>query len=351
MNDEDRLVVRVAGRAMICVWCILLAPLAAFMLYVVVSSPQQDSSNTPLLAAAPSTAVLQKSSGTVSYSWSPPDTSKIAHDAQGELIRYGRDLVAHTARFIGPRGSVSRGANGMNCQNCHLDAGTRFLGNNYSAVASTYPKFRARSGLVENVEKRVNDCIERSLNGKTLALDSREMKAFVAYISWVGKDVPKQVVPKGAGLYELSFLDRPADRDKGKLVFDNHCVRCHGLSGRGEREPDGIEWKYPPLWGDDSYNVGAGLFRLTRMAGYVKMNMPFDLATSDRPILTDEEAWDVAAYVNSLPRPRKDLSSDWPDISKKPVDHPFGPYADAFSESQHKYGPFNPIKKAVANAK
>jgi thiosulfate dehydrogenase len=91
-----------------------------------------------------------------------------------------------------------------------------------------------------------------------------------------------------------------------------------------------------------SYNVGAGLFRLSRFAGYVKSNMPHG-TTYDKPVLSDEEAWDVAAYVNSLPRPEKDLSHDWPDIASKPFDHPFGPYADTFSETQHKYGPFEAI--------
>jgi thiosulfate dehydrogenase len=50
--------------------------------------------------------------------------------------------------------------------------------------------------------------------------------------------------------------------------------------------------------------------------------------------------------VNSKPRPSKDLSKDWPNISKKPIDHPFGPYADGFTEVQHKYGPFKPIIEA-----
>ena len=105
---------------------------------------------------------------------------------------------------------------------------------------------------------------------------------------------------------------------------------------------DGIGYAFPPSWGDNSYNNGAGLFRLSRFAGYVKANMPLG-ATYDNPQLTDEEAWDVAAFVNSLPRPEKDLNKDWPNIAGKPIDHPFGPYADAFTEKQHKYGPFKPI--------
>jgi thiosulfate dehydrogenase len=71
--------------------------------------------------------------------------------------------------------------------------------------------------------------------------------------------------------------------------------------------------------------------------------------TYEKPVLTDEEAWDVAAYVNSMPRPSKDLSMDWPKIAKKPFDHPFGPYVDPFSEEQHKFGPYKPIKDWYAN--
>jgi thiosulfate dehydrogenase len=77
----------------------------------------------------------------------------------------------------------------------------------------------------------------------------------------------------------------------------------------------------------------------------VKYNMPLG-ASHDSPQLTDEEAWDVAAFINSQPRPKKDIHADWPDVSKKPIDHPFGPFADAFSETQHKYGPFGPIEAA-----
>ena len=110
-------------------------------------------------------------------------------------------------------------------------------------------------------------------------------------------------------------------------------------------DPDTLSYQYPPLWGTHSYNNGAGLYRLSRLAGYVKSNMPFG-ASYDAPQLTDEEAWDVAAYINSQPRPVKDLSKDWPKLSGKPFDHPFGPYADTFSEAQHKYGPWGPIAAA-----
>ena len=272
--------------------------------------------------------------------WSPPDSTLIPNTKEGRLISYGHDLVAHTAVYLGPKGKVKAMSNGMNCQNCHLKAGTVFFGNNYSAVASTYPKFRHRSGTIESIEKRINDCFERSLNGQKLPDQSLEMQALVSYIKWVGKEVPKDSIPHGSGIKQPTFLARAADSVKGKMVYQEKCSRCHGQDGKGIMSENGIEWKYPPLHGENSFNIGAGLFRLSRFAGYVKANMPNDRATYDKPLLTDEEAWDVAAYVLSLPRPSKDINSDWPDISKKPVDHPFGPYADNYSEVQHKYGPF-----------
>lgn len=283
--------------------------------------------------------------------WEAPDISAVPENEEGELIKYGRQLVARTSYYLGPKGKVLHNSNGMNCQNCHLDAGTRPWGNNYGGVYSTYPKFRERSGSIESIEKKINDCFERSLNGKPLDSTSREMRAMVAYMKWLGRDVEKGQKPPGAGITNLKYLDRAADPVNGKRVFTHKCQRCHGADGQGQFDSTGLAYTYPPLWGNHSYNSGAGLYRLSKFAGYVKDNMPYNEADHFKPHLTDEEAWDVAAFVNSQPRPGKDLSADWPIISTKPADHPFGPYSDSFSERQHKYGPFKPIVEATASVK
>ncbi|WP_315818802.1 c-type cytochrome [Paraflavitalea speifideaquila] len=134
----------------------------------------------------------------------------------------------------------------MNCQNCHLDAGTRPWGNNYSAVATTYPRYRERSGSVESVEKRVNDCLQRGLNGKHLDSNSHELKAMVAYIKWVGSKVPGNKKPLGVGISSLPYLDRPADSALGKGVYEQYCQRCHGSNGRGMPDSLGFGYRYPP---------------------------------------------------------------------------------------------------------
>lgn len=283
--------------------------------------------------------------------WEAPDTASIPFTPEGALIRYGRSLIANTARYLGPRGMVQAISNGMNCQNCHLDAGTRPWGNNYSAVATTYPRYRDRSGSIESVEKRINDCLQRSLNGKALDSNSRELKAMVAYIKWVGSAVPANKKPLGVGISSLPYLDRPADSARGKSVYIQYCQRCHGIEGQGEPDSNQIGYRYPPLWGAHSFNTGAGIYRLSRLAGYVKDNMPYDEAYHYKPVLSDEEAWDVAAYINTKARPLKRFTGDWPVINTKPVDHPFGPFSDTFSEQQHKFGPFGAIVEFREKAK
>ncbi|MCC6463278.1 MAG: c-type cytochrome [Saprospiraceae bacterium] len=275
--------------------------------------------------------------------WNAPDAYLAEIDPSSKLIAYGRDLIANTQDYFGENGLVRPASiNGMNCQNCHLDAGSKPFGNNYFAVASTYPQLRARSGALETMPKRVNDCFQRSLNGQPLDTTSHEMQAILAYLNWLGTGVPKGEKPKGAGLLEVPFLDRPADPLRGQQVYAGKCASCHGANGQGLPMP-GSPRSYPPLWGDKSYNEGAGLFRLSRFAGYVKANMPFG-ASYENPQLSDEEAWDVAAFVNAQARPKHPfLDTDWPKIEKKPYDHPFGPYADTFPQAQHKFGPFAPI--------
>ncbi|MCC6372821.1 MAG: c-type cytochrome [Bacteroidia bacterium] len=277
--------------------------------------------------------------------WKAPDTSLIAGEKNAEQILYGKQLIANTSFYYGPKGTLQHSSNGMNCQNCHLEAGTKPFGNNYSAVAATYPKFRERSGTIESIQKRINDCFQRSLNGSSIDTTGKEMRAIVAYINWLGKGLAKGTKPAGAGLKDLEFLDRAASPDSGAKVYGLKCKTCHGANGEGQLGDGTNQFKYPPLWGHNSYNLGAGLYRLSRFAAYVKNNMP-EGATHQKPQLSNEEAWDVAAYVNTQIHPAKDISKDWPEIKQKPIDHPFGPYSDDFTEKQHKYGPFKPILSA-----
>jgi thiosulfate dehydrogenase len=306
-------------------------------------SPEQIARQEAMKKAREDMKVSSKLKEEAGQFWHANDITNISDSNEKALVEYGKELISHTAKYLGPKGSVMQITNGMNCQNCHLEAGTKAWGNNYGAVFSTYPKYRARSGQEENIYKRVNDCMERSLNGKALAESSREMQAMKSYIEYLGKNVKKGEKAIASGIYDLPFLDRSIDPVQGKELYIAKCQSCHQANGEGLLSLDKIEYTYPPLWGKHSYNHGAGLYRMSRFAGYIRYNMPQG-ASFQNAQLTDEEAWDIAAFVNSQPHPSKDLSKDWPKISEKPIDHPFGPFADQFSEKEHKYGPFQTIK-------
>ncbi|MEO5571018.1 MAG: c-type cytochrome [Bacteroidia bacterium] len=295
--------------------------------------------------------------------WKAPDTASIPADEEGKLIAYGRKLMIHTTHYFGPNGSVSKTHNGLTCQNCHLDAGTRPYGNNLGVVSTTYPRFLPRCGTVLNIAEKVNECFLRSLNGAGIDTAGKEMKGLVAYIEWLGKDVKKGDKFDGSGgITAIKFIDRAADPAKGKIVFEQYCSRCHGTNGEGQFVADVMKdetkqqggtataedlYYYPPLWGNNSFNGVATLYRVSKLAGFIKYNMPYPVDYKN-PVLTDEQAWDVAAYVNNSSRPIKDHSEDYAcDISKKPFDFPFAPYADNFSEEQHKFGPYTAMPSAM----
>jgi thiosulfate dehydrogenase len=187
----------------------------------------------------------------VDSTWQAPSLfiDGVTKGKERELVIYGQKLIAHTANYFGPKGSVLQITNGMNCQNCHLDAGTIAWGNNYGGVYATYPKFRERSGGIEDIPKRVNDCFVRSLNGKAIDTTSPEMHAIFTYLKWLGRDVPKGNKPHGSGLEKLPFLHRAASVENGRLVYSTKCQSCHGGAGEGQASSDGKAFAIPPLWG------------------------------------------------------------------------------------------------------
>lgn len=286
-----------------------------------------------------------------SLPWDDPGLDNLPARQEGEFIRYGHELITHTSRYIGPEVKDPKmrfAGNNLACQNCHLDAGTRKFSAPYIGVYVRFPQFRGRENTIGTIQERINGCMQRSMNGKPLPENSREMKAMVSYMRWVSRGVAVGQNIKEIGYTKLEIPERKADLDHGELVFQQNCVPCHGEDGQGVRngEPgDAKGYLYPPLWGPDSFNNGAGMHRILTAARFIKGNMPFGTTAND-PLLSDEEAYDVAAYINSHSRPEKtDLDNDYPDLSKKPADCPYPPYADHFPLKQHKYGPFQPITK------
>jgi thiosulfate dehydrogenase len=282
--------------------------------------------------------------------WTPPDIATIGDDPFGELVKYGHALVTNTPNEIGPKvpdASKRFAGNNLACQNCHLQAGTQPYAMPMTGVWGQFPQYRAREGAVDLLEERVNGCMERSMNGHALVFESREMKAFVSYMRWLSTGIPDGARLIGAGTLQIKEPARAADPARGGEIYGQVCAACHGLDGAGQRAQDGLGYQFPPLWGPDTFNNGAGMSRLLTAAAYARHNMPLG-TRFDSPLLTDEQAYDVAGYIVSQNRPQKaHLDKDFPIRVQKPVDTPYGPYADGFPSQQHRLGPFGPIRAKV----
>lgn len=289
--------------------------------------------------------------------WTMPDVDKLPDDAWGKAVRLGRDLTVATYAHLGPEVADANkrfAGNNLSCQSCHLDAGTKKFGLPFVGVFGDFPQYRSREGEVGTIEDRVNGCMTRSMNGKPLPVDSPEMKAFVAYIKFVSTGRPVGGKTEGRGSGAIPELTRAANVEHGQEVYAQACAACHQADGQGVRKGvagDAQGYQFPPLWGPDSFNDGAGMNRLISAANFIHSNMPLG-TTYDAPVVSAEDAWDVAAFIQSQPRPAKaDLDKDFPNRLQKPVDAGYGPYIDGFGQEQHKLGPFQPVREKLKELK
>ena len=312
---------------------------------------------TLVVAAGSGLAVRAQSGAPSGAVWMMPEIGTLPRDGRGALIREGRDLITATYAYVGPNvadAAKRYAGNNLACTNCHLSAGTRKFAIPLFGIYGDFPQYSARTGGSVSIEDRINECFTRSLNGRAMPVDAPEMRAIVAYIDFLSTGVPPGQQLPGLGAGMMPELSRAADPARGRPVYARMCVTCHNTDGSGipnSRAAPALGYMMPPLWGPESFNDGAGMARLITFANFVHFNMPHG-ADYLNPQLTEEEAWDVAAYVLSQPRPqRAGLSRDFPDLLSKPVDASYGPYADGFSEQQHKYGPFGPIRAAIEKLK
>jgi len=260
---------------------------------------------------------------------------------------YGQRLVRDTARLMGPDqpdASMRYTGSNLACASCHIDSGQKPGTLSLLQTADRYPRESGRDGGIRDLRDRINGCMTRSMNGRPLPRDSVEMIAIETYINHLGELYAAMGDSSRAATEQAAFVepDRAADPAAGRLVYAERCAVCHGESGQGllatGQPADG--YVFPPLWGEDSFNDGAGMHRVLTAARFIKARMPFGQAD-----LTDDDAYDVAAYINSEPRPQMTgLESDYPNRADKPVDSPYGPYADPFPREQHRYGPFGEIR-------
>ena len=293
-------------------------------------------------------------------SWTVPDPDTLPGDTFGRTVRQGRDLIVRTSSLIGPDATdpAKRYAgSGLDCQSCHLNAGTQQSGLPLAGVWGVFPAYIARENTVRTLADRINGCMERSLNGRSLPVDSPEMTAMLTYIRFIsaGEQVGKSL--DGRGTPPVPLPAKPADPVHGQQVFAATCAVCHGADGQGQRldaaetKQSGRRYRFPPLWGPDSFNDGAGMARAITAARFVHANMPFG-TTFETPVLAVGDAFDVVAYIGTQPRPHMDnLEADFPDRARKPVDAAYPPYVGPFPPDQHRLGPWSPIQAWIDSGK
>jgi thiosulfate dehydrogenase len=232
------------------------------------------------------------------------DVSALPSGPQTDLIRYGEQLISDTARHIGKNAtdpSKRYAGNDLACSHCHLNSGLKPFGIPLVSTFATFPMMVDEH--VMSLAQRINGCMTRSMNGSPLPENGREMEAFVAYLQFIGRKTPQGVRVAGMGLPPLREPAQTPDPGRGATVYAAECSKCHGNEGQGEpRMAPGIGYDIPPLWGDNSFNNAAGMSRIATAAAFIHANMPVG-SDYREPILTAQQAWDVAAFMTSRPRP------------------------------------------------
>lgn len=224
--------------------------------------------------------------------FAPPDESEIPKNEYGEAVLLGKNIFVNTQQY-----AKDYVGNGLNCVNCHLDNGRKADSIPLWAAYLVYPAFRAKTGQIDTIQSRIQGCFTYSMNGKAPDFNSKEMTALVTYHYWLASNAPTGVKLPGQGLVKVAKPKLKPDLARGEEVFKNNCVICHGANGEGTKSK-GV-YSFPPLWGKDSFNWGAGMHRIDLAAGFIKMNMPYGRFGT----LSDQEAWDVALFMNSHERP------------------------------------------------
>jgi len=260
-----------------------------------------------LLAGLQGAAVPPRSGANVQQAAKPRVPFRVPAVSELTDTVFKASALRGRAILLATRDSLPRSVgNALRCASCHLEGGLKRDAMPWVGSYARFPQYRARSGKVDLIEDRINDCFERSMNGSRLNPSGRDMRDIVAYFAFLSRGIPVGAEMEGQGFPRLATIK--GDPARGVTVFTSTCARCHGATGQGSAIA-------PPLWGSRSYNTGAGMARISMAASFIYKLMPIDRAQQ----LTPQQAFDVATYINTRPRPAfPRMASDWPHGGKPP---------------------------------
>ena len=207
--------------------------------------------------------------------------------SEGQQIQLGKRIFDETPKY-----ASTYVGNQLSCSDCHIQSGRAPYAAPMIDMANIFPMYNKRAGRVISMQERFQECFTRSENGRPLPRDGEEMKALTAYVNWLSRDGIKGHAYKGRGFVKVPALT--GDPEKGKTIYASQCAGCHGADGAG------VLPILPPLWGPNSYNDGAGMHSPKKMAAFLIHNMP----PNHPGTLTPQEAFNVAAFVHTMPRPK-----------------------------------------------
>ena len=291
----------------------------------------------------------REASGTMLYV--APDEATIPNTTQGNRIRYGKRILEETYKSLGPNSGLPGGSyvtSQLSCTNCHIESGRAAYGQPWEAIFFKYGitnadgnigQFSGRSNRYLDMKNRIHDCTIRSMNGRQLPDDSEELLSMIAYMEWLSTGIKvfdangvgdwNRLALHGAGNVAVSApvdaagKQRAADPVRGKTVYQDNCAACHGDTGEGVWDATAQKYIYPAVWGQYSFNDGAGMYRLRTAVGFVKGNMPYGWANASDTthMLSNADSWDAMAYVVSNSRPQFSGSlQDWWWQTYRPAD-------------------------------
>lgn len=219
--------------------------------------------------------------------WQRESVKNITDSKQRSAVRRGEllftDTPLYAAKFTRAR---------LSCASCHAEGGIQPFASPVVGISALFPMFSQRAGRQITLKDRIEECFVRSENGSPLDYESTEMNALVSYIEWLSQPHANSQPFIGRGLVDLP--DLKPDPVHGSDIYFAQCAGCHGRNGEGE------PYIFPPLWGDNSFNDGAGMNSIRKMAAFVQHNMP----QNRMGILTPQDAYDVSAFIHNQPRPK-----------------------------------------------